>query len=394
MLYFASMVFGLAILMIVHESGHYFVARAFGMRVERFSIGFGPAIWKHQSKEGTVFQVAVIPFLAYVQIAGMNPFEEHDPDDSGSYANASLVARVSAIAAGPLANYLFASVVFFAVALIGGKASEEPIVTVVPKSAAERAGLVEGDRIVAIDGQQITRWVEIPKSVRSSPEKPLHLTIDRKGKRLEIEAIPDVAKDKDPITGAAQGFLGVGPARLDVPVREALTYSVMEPAAIVIGTITSLARAVVGKEQVRLVGPFDMAVEAGKAAEMGLTVYLAFLGFLSTSVGFFNMLPFPALDGGRLIFLTYEAVTRRRPNQRIEAQIHMVGMLMLLATLVFVTFREVGSKKSASEILTEQKAAAAKARADKAATEKSGPKTLATGTQGAAPPGSAAPASP
>src|SRR4051812_50085607 len=107
--------------MVVHELGHLLAARAFGMRVLRFSIGFGPPLWRHKARGSeTIYQVALIPFLAYVQIAGMNPFEEVDPEDKSSYANASLIGRVSAIFAGPLANYLFASVLFFAALVIGG----------------------------------------------------------------------------------------------------------------------------------------------------------------------------------------------------------------------------------------------------------------------------------
>jgi regulator of sigma E protease len=116
---------GIALLMVVHEAGHFFVARAFGMRVERFAIGIGPTIWKHQPQNSdTIYQVGLIPFMAYVQIAGLNPFEEVEEDDAGSFANATLTGRISAIAAGPLANYLFASVVFFASFMVGGKASK------------------------------------------------------------------------------------------------------------------------------------------------------------------------------------------------------------------------------------------------------------------------------
>src|SRR5690606_29646058 len=133
---------GLALLMVVHEAGHLLAARAFGMRVIKFSIGFGPALWRHQPKgSDTVYQVALIPFLAYVQIAGMNPLEEVDPDDKGSYANASLVGRISAIFAGPLANYLFASVLFFGAFMIGGDSTK---VSVMEKSAAAAAGMQEG----------------------------------------------------------------------------------------------------------------------------------------------------------------------------------------------------------------------------------------------------------
>src|SRR3970040_2233003 len=116
-------ILGLAVLMVVHEGGPLLAARAFGMRVIKFSIGFGPAVWRHQPRGSeTVYQIALIPFLAYVQIAGMNPFEEVHPPDKTSYANASLIGRITAIAAGPLANYFFASVLFFGAFMLGGRA--------------------------------------------------------------------------------------------------------------------------------------------------------------------------------------------------------------------------------------------------------------------------------
>src|ERR1700691_764371 len=115
-------ILGLALLMIVHEAGHYFAARKFGMRVVRFSIGFGPTLWKHKPKDSpTIYQVALIPFLAYVQIAGMNPYEESHPQDPGRCATASLWGRIVTIAAGPLTNYFFASVLIFFGLVIGGQ---------------------------------------------------------------------------------------------------------------------------------------------------------------------------------------------------------------------------------------------------------------------------------
>ncbi|HOU94590.1 MAG TPA: site-2 protease family protein, partial [Polyangiaceae bacterium] len=133
-LYVLLGVLGLALLIVVHEAGHLVVARAFGMRVVRFSIGIGPVLWQHRPRDSeTVYQVALIPFLAYVQIAGLNPYEEIDPDDRTSYANASLVARISTIFAGPLANYLFASVLFFAaVTVAGGKLEPSLEIKVLP----------------------------------------------------------------------------------------------------------------------------------------------------------------------------------------------------------------------------------------------------------------------
>ena len=151
-------ILGLAVLMIVHEAGHYLAARRFGMRVIRFSIGFGPTLWKHKPKDSaTVYQVAVIPFLAYVQIAGMNPYEENDPKDPGSYANASLWARIVTIAAGPLTNYFFASILIFFGLLIGGNEvpDETSMRVIVEPGPAQTAGVETDDHIHAVNGAPV-----------------------------------------------------------------------------------------------------------------------------------------------------------------------------------------------------------------------------------------------
>src|SRR5579862_9778676 len=161
-------ILGLAVLMVVHETGHYLAARRFGMRVVRFSIGFGPTIWRHQPKDSpTVYQVALIPFLAYVQIAGMNPYEENEPDDAGSYANASLWGRIVTIAAGPLTNYFFASVLIFFGLLIGGKEvpDETSMKVLVEPGPAQVAGVESGDRILEVNGAAVHDWDGLKKAV-------------------------------------------------------------------------------------------------------------------------------------------------------------------------------------------------------------------------------------
>ena len=150
-----------------------------------------------------------------------------------------------------------------------------------------------------------------------------------------------------------------------MPISEAATHAVVQPAVIVAITTVSIARMITGKEKGQLSGPIGIMRESKKAAELGLAFYLMLLGFLSTSVGFFNMLPLPALDGGRLVFLAYEAITRQKPNQKFEAQVHMVGMLMLLTTLVIVSFQEWRSDKTPSELAQESRKEELKAQSDK-----------------------------
>lgn len=359
-------ILGLAVLMVVHEAGHFFVARAFGMRVERFAIGIGPTIWRVKPKGSpTTYQIGLIPFLAYVQVAGMNPFEDIDPEDKGAYANGSLLGRISVIVAGPLANYFFASLVFLAGFLAAGKASEGTVVTVDRKievmtqvdsaeakeetldSPAYAAGLQSGDEILAIDGVRVKNWEEIPKYIQPKPEQKVSLLVRRDGKEIPLSIIPRERLGK--------GFIGVRPERVPLPLSEAILPAVEMPARIVVISLQGLGRMLLGQESPQFSGPLGLMRETKKAADAGLGSYLSILGVLSTSLAFFNMLPIPALDGGRLMFLGYEAVTRRRANQKVEAQLHMVGMLMLLTTLALVTYREWGTDKTPSELAEEQR---------------------------------------
>ena len=326
-------ILGLAVLMIVHEAGHLLAARAFGMRVVRFSIGFGPALWRYQARGSeTVYQVALIPFLAYVQIAGMNPFEDVDPDDKSSYANASLIGRISAIFAGPLANYLFASVLFFAALIIGGK--HLLTTTVVPMDGvAKSAQMKRGDTILNIDGVPVTDWDQMRGLISARANKPIDVIVLRGQEHVTLKMTPQF---KD-----GGGKIGVTPIEKVVPVgmREALSDSVRMPFEVVQELVSGLARIITGKEKPDFKGPVGIVKETSKAAERSTAVFLGFLASLSAYLGGFNLLPFPALDGGRLAFLAYEAVTRRKPNARVEANIHAFGLMLLIALITVVTFR-------------------------------------------------------
>jgi regulator of sigma E protease len=329
-------VLGLAVLMVIHEAGHHFVARAFGIRVLRFSIGFGPVLFRHQPRgSSTVYQVALIPFLAYVQVAGMNPFEEVDPDDKSSYANASLTARIATIIAGPLANYTFASVLFFASLMIGGDvvASNSTVVDVMKGGAAEMAHMKTGDKIVAIDGARINTFDEMRRVVLAHPGDHLRVDVERGHEKLTLEVTPQSKGDK------GGGFINVQAKSERVPVtlKNAAVKSLIAPAIVVDRLVVGLVRIVLRKEKPDLAGPVGIVKIAGAAADRGMDEYLEFFGMLSAYLGGFNLLPLPALDGGRLVFLAYEAVTRRRANARVEAGIHFVGLVMLITLLAVVT---------------------------------------------------------
>jgi regulator of sigma E protease len=330
-------ILGLAALMVVHETGHLLAARAFGMRVLRFSIGFGPPIFRYQAKGSeTVYQVAIIPFLAYVQIAGMNPFEEIDPDDKGSYANGSLVGRISAIVAGPLANYVFASVFFFGSLMIGGKSVPSMNVNV-HDGPAKAAGIKNGDLIVSAAGSPVNDFEELRRRIMKSANKPIEIGLVRNNQKHSIRVTP-VVKDDRPIIGIEQA-----PKQVPVTAKEATIQSLVLPAEVVESFVVGFVRIITGKEKAQLAGPVGIVNEASRAARRGTSYFLWLLGALSAYLGAFNLLPFPALDGGRLAFLAYEAVTRQRPNAQVEAKVHFLGLIMLLALIAVVTVFDVAN---------------------------------------------------
>jgi regulator of sigma E protease len=336
-------ILGLAVLMIVHEAGHYFAARKFGMRVVRFSIGFGPTLWKHKPKDSpTIYQVALIPFLAYVQIAGMNPYEESDPKDPGSYANASLWGRIVTIAAGPLTNYFFASVLIFFGLLIGGQQvpDETSMRVEVEAGPAQTAGVETNDKILEVDGKPVTNWDELRKAVGSHAGEAVDLTLERKGETLHKTVTPGPKGDKD------EGLIHVRmPLHMEpVTVGQAAKISVVAPPLFVYENVMAMGRVITGKEKLQVNGPVGIVKETAKQAKQGPGMYLYFLGMLSAYLGAFNLLPFPALDGGRLLFLGAEAVSRRKPDAKLEARVHAIGLLMLLTLIAFVTYADVIAK--------------------------------------------------
>jgi regulator of sigma E protease len=349
---------GLAMLMVLHETGHFLAARAFGMRVTRFSIGFGPTLFKVLPKDGyfwltfaldrfkirlgkhdptrhgpTIYQVAIIPFLAYVQIAGMNPLEEVDKDDKGSYANAGLLGRIVTIFSGPLANYLFASVFFFLSFFFGGKYEIDQTSTavdVIPDRAAAAAQMQSGDRIVEVAGTPVPDWEKMATAISQNPGKAIPIVVERHGERVTLTVTPANEKGK--------GKIGVQTIRkhINLNAKGAAALALTQPPAIVKDMVVGISEWVTGKVKGEFVGPLGIGSEIAKAAESSWADFWFTIGAISAYLGAFNLIPFPALDGGRLVFLAYEATTRKRANAWVEQNIHLFGIIVLVGLVLYV----------------------------------------------------------
>jgi len=351
----AFAILALGFLIIVHESGHYFVARWCGMRVERFSIGFGPGILKHRSKSGTVFQLAPIPFGGFVEIRGMNIAEEVEPDDAAAYPNRPAWQRFVTIFAGPATNYLSAVVLAVFLFTCHGIDREERIIhvaAVLPDYDA--AGkLAVNDRLLKVDDQPIYAGESPGLTARVMAKKgaPVKLTILRDGKELDFTITPKPDKGFEifrRLFGLAalkdgKFLLGIQQSNIvavDVGLPEAAWHAIKYPVEQTKVILAGLYGIVVGTEKADPGGPVRIVEEFRKAYANGPVYYIKLLMILSVYLGLFNLLPLPALDGGRLVFLGYELVTRRRANPKIEAMVHMGGIMLLGILMILVTLND------------------------------------------------------
>lgn len=355
MVWFGAII-AIGVLIVVHEAGHYFVARWCKMRVDRFSVGFGPAIWSKQ-KGDTTFMLAPIPFGGYVQIRGMLAADEVDADDPYAYPNRPAWQRFLTIFAGPATNYLFAVVLALGLYNCAGIPSGTSWYQVhdVTEGYDAEGKLQPHDRIVAIGGEPIYLTYEgkphrkITEVVQETEGAPIAVTVLRDGREVELMVTPkegevDVTEDGQEVKKTLW-LLGVRLAsedeRVEVGILAGTWHAISYPVRETAGIVGNLSKIVSGEEKGELTGPVGIASYITQSIEAGWITMIRFLMMLNVMLGLFNLFPLPALDGGRLVFLGYEMATRRRPNPKIEATVHMVGIMALLLIMVLVTFKDI-----------------------------------------------------
>jgi regulator of sigma E protease len=337
----------LCVVIIIHEFGHYAAAVWTGMKVDRFSVfGIGPPIVRLGTWRGTEFVLSAIPFGAYVQIRGMEADDGSNPPvdrkTSTNFRDKPLLARMIVIAGGPIANYVGATLLFFgvfAVAGLAGPAEAIEVTTVTPSSAAEKAGVQPGDRLVAIGDTEIdpTREGEdIAIASQANKGTDVVLTVERDGERIGLPA--SLPAEGDMILGVH--MIAVRPQQ-SVPLGVAARESVVQPYVVTRTQLLGLYGLIAGKIKPNVSGPVGIVREIARAADRGFVEFVLMAAYISTLLGMFNLLPLPALDGGRLAFLVYEGVARRRANPRIEDMVHGYGMVALLGLILLVTVGDV-----------------------------------------------------
>jgi regulator of sigma E protease len=324
-------------LIVLHEAGHMWVARWLGMRVERFSVGFGPVLWS-TVRGGTEYAVSALPLGGYVKIAGMAASDEISPDDRGAYCNQPAWRRVLVLAAGPGANYLVA--VMLAVGLLATVGLPAPdgstrVGELTPGMPGALAGLQVGDRIVSVAGAPVEHWRELVGALQKQPGKTIELVVERpEGATVARLTLPITPRDDGGV-----GRVGVTPyaPRVRLGPLDAVVQGFARTNAALGQTLSMLSAMLRQEQKAELSGPVGIARELVRGAQIGADRFLTVVWNISVALALFNLLPLPALDGGRLVFLVYEIVTRRRVDQRVEHIVHLAGFVALFALLVAVT---------------------------------------------------------
>lgn len=336
MLTILATIFVFGIIVFIHEFGHFITAKASGMRVDEFAIGFGPAIAKKRKGE-TLYSIRAIPLGGYNKIAGMDPEE---PLDDRSFLNKPVWKRFIVIAAGAVFNFLLAIVIFFMIYAVNGiqTPSMEPVVgNMMSNSPAMTAHMTVNDRIVSINGKPVNEWTDISKSLQGTANTLVPIVVNRDGVNQELTVIPEAVGNE------GRAVIGINPVMNSMPlnVAEAVVQSLHTTGFVLVSMVDGIWSMITGHTNAELAGPIGVAQMAGQVAESGFANLLQFTALLSLNLGVINLLPIPALDGGYLIVLIIEGITRRRLPAKALQYIQMTGIVILLALFVYATTHDI-----------------------------------------------------
>ena len=354
----ASFIAMIAVLVVVHEGGHYLAGRVFGTRIEAFGVGFGRELFGVTDRRGVRWRINAIPLGGYVKFVGdMNEASQIDPaimalpeqDRRGLFAFLPLWQRAIIVAAGPAINFLFAIIILAGFNLaLGHQASPPVIERVLPGSAAERAGLLAGDRILAVDGKTINRFEDIMAQVMTGVGDPVALELQRGSDTRRITLQPAMVETRDRFGNVSRHpRLGIArPPQVveQVGVSGAVGWALVDTWSITQTIGRTLRQVVMGERDLtEMGGPVKTAQIAGQQASLGLLSAVAFMAFFSVNLGFINLLPIPTLDGGHLLLYGIEAVRRRPMAEKVQQWAFMSGFAALMSLMAVLTWQDIGS---------------------------------------------------
>lgn len=345
----------LTIVVFIHELGHFLVARWCGVKVRTFSVGFGRELLGFTDKHGTRWQLSAIPLGGYVKfIDDMNPASVPDraspvAHEEGAFQSKSVAARSAVVAAGPIANFILAFVIYVGLFAGIGKVVVPPVVDEIQAgSAAEEAGFQPGDIVREIDGRTVEAFDDIARNVAVNAGVTLTIIVERGGNLVTLTATPrSEVITSGPAAGQARGLLGLRHTTTDAELKPmSLPQAVVEAGQqvwyIIEQTFIFLNRLITGYQSIdQLSGPIGIAKVAGEAASLGVLPFINLAAFLSVSIGLFNLFPIPLLDGGHLLFYAIEAIRGRSLSARKQELGFAVGAMVLFALMAVAMWNDI-----------------------------------------------------
>ncbi|WP_152048179.1 RIP metalloprotease RseP [Aureimonas psammosilenae] len=352
--------FVLTVIVFFHELGHYAIGRLCGIRVLTFSIGFGPELFGFTDRAGTRWRLAAIPLGGYVKFFGdENAASVPDQDRvramsaserAEAFPSATVGRRAATVLAGPVANFILAIVIFAAVAFFAGRTIGDPVVSQVRAgSPAEAAGILPGDRVVALDGGKVEYFSDILEYVATHPASAIQVSVNRGGQVLDFSVTPRMESQTDPFGNKIEGpLLGLVADRQSADFRleklgpiDSLRYGVEQTwffTKATVGFIGGIFSRGQGAEQIG--GPVRIAQVSSQVATIGFAAIMLLAAQLSISIGLLNLLPIPMLDGGHLMFYVAEALRGRPLSERVQEFGFKVGLVLVMSLMVFAFWND------------------------------------------------------
>ena len=333
-MYIIMAILGFSLLIIVHELGHFIMAKVNGIKVEEFSIGMGPEVFSKKGKE-TQYSLRLFPIVGYVKMLG----EEEEVEDERSFSSKSPLRRITVILAGATMNIIFA-IIAFSIIISNRGYTETTISKLEPDTPAIESGLQVGDKILTIDGARVFTTTDVSMGIQLSKGDSVDLVVDRNGEKENITVTPRLIEQD----GTQMYQIGFHYTPVENPtILESIRESFNETISLVTQTFKSLKMMVTGNINFKtdVGGPVTIIKMSGQAAKNGLMTLTYFLGFISINLAVFNLLPFPALDGGWTVILLIELITRRKVPDKVVGAANYVGFMILIGFMIVVTLKDI-----------------------------------------------------
>jgi len=351
----------IVIVVFIHEYGHYYFAKRFGVGVTDFSIGFGKEMFGWNDKSGTRWKVCVIPLGGYVKFFGdRNVYSQADnekiikeyskEDQDKLFVLKPLYQRALIVFGGPLANFLLAILIFFSVYTFAGKDFTPAVINEVQKdSPAMVAGLKDNDIVVSIDGNEVKSIMEVSKYIMMSTDEFINFTVNRYDQDLTFRVKPNIVEGEDNLgnkiskrmVGIKLGAYNNEVNHVKLGPAKALFYAVNEVYYVSTSSLKYIGSMIAGNgDTSQLGGPIRIAKISGQVAEFGILPFISLMAYISISLGLINLFPIPMLDGGHLMFYGIEKVLGRPLSQKTQEGFFRIGMFLLLSLMFFTTFND------------------------------------------------------